>query len=423
MNLAHPDLIFRNFRLATFAPPGSVLSDAEPKFLQPDTPYGQIENAIIGVRDGLILWIIPENQCPKSLLDVNTIDGQRRWLTPGLIDCHTHLVYGGDRVDEWEKRLTGISYAQIAREGGGILSTVRETRNAHVDQLVESAMKRLRPLLREGVTTIEVKSGYGLDLETELKMLQAARQLEQQTDIRVHSTLLAAHTVPPEFHGRADKYIDLVCQQIIPAAQPYCSAVDVFCESIAFSVPQTVQVFESARQHDLDFKVHAEQLTRSGSAVVAARMGALSVDHLEYLSVEDCREIGKTETVATLLPGAFYFLGETQLPPVAALRDNQIPIAIATDCNPGSSPFTSLLLIGNMACHLFGLTPEEALAGVTINAAKALRKDSQIGSLQPRRKADFAVWDVETPAEILYQIGRNPCVQIFFGGRERTMKV
>lgn len=423
--LSQPQLVFLDFRVATMATAGTVLAASTTGsafYKQPESPYGQLENAAVGVADGRVIWVIAAESMPEFQNPFETLIGNGKLLTPGLIDCHTHLVYAGDRTNEWEQRLTGVSYEQIARSGGGILSTVAATRSASQQQLFESAAPRLKSLMAEGVTTVEIKSGYGLELESELKMLRAARQLEQAFDVSVETTLLAAHTVPQEFAGQSDRYIDLVCEEIIPAAKGVCSSVDAFCESIAFNVEQTTRVFEAARRNGLKFKVHAEQLTRTGISLIAAQMGALSTDHLEFLSEADCQVLGHHRTVATLLPGAFYCLRERQQPPVVALRNNNVPMAVATDCNPGSSPISSILLAANMACNLFGMTVEESLAGITINAAKALGLDNEIGSIQPGRRADFAIWDVDSPAKILYGLGSNPCVAVYRAGKKREQQ-
>jgi len=339
-------------------------------------------------------------------------------LTPGLIDCHTHLVHGGNRANEWEMRLNGYSYEEISRQGGGILSTVKATRAASESELYQSAESRLRYLMNQGVTTIEIKSGYGLDVETELKMLRVARKLEDDFPIRVETTLLGAHSIPPEFKSNPDLYVDLVCDEMIPAAKDLCTSVDVFCESIAFSLDQTRRVFEAALNAKFNIKVHAEQLTRMGAAAMAAEMGAISADHLEFLNDEDCRIMSKHGTVATLLPGAFYCLNESQKPPVDSLRRTIVPIAIATDCNPGSSPVVSLLLMANMACNLFRMTPDEAFAGITRNAAKALKLDHQVGTIEAGKVADLVAWEVDSPAELVYAVGANPIRRVYFGGRE-----
>ncbi len=405
MNLPKPDSVFTGFRIATMDPERGSAA------------YGAVNDHAIGVVDGRIAWLVAEEELPAFDDTVDVISGSDRLLSPGLIDCHTHLVYGGNRAREWEMRLGGVSYEEIARQGGGILSTVKDTRSWPEELLVFMALRRLKQLMAEGVTTVEIKSGYGLDLETELKMLRAARTVGEKSGVHVETTLLAAHTVPPEFKGRADEYVDLVCYEMIPAAVELCTSVDAFCESIAFNVAQTKRVFKAARKAGLNIKVHAEQLSHTGSAVMAAERGALSADHLEYLTPDDCRALAEHGTVAVLLPGAFYCLKETQQPPVPALIEHGVPIAIGTDCNPGSSPVTSLLLIGNMGCNLFGLTPEQSFAGMTRNAARALGLQEQIGMVREGLQADFAVWDVESPAEILYGIGTNPCEGSYRGGK------
>lgn len=387
--------VFENFHLLTMQPGRE--------------PYGLVRDGAIVVEGGLITWLGTIADLDDHSAD-KTIDGNGRFLSPGLIDCHTHLVYGGNRADEWEMRLNGVPYEEIAKRGGGILSSVNATRAASEDELVEGASKRIDALIAQGVTTVEIKSGYGLDLETELRMLRAARRLGEAHDVTVKTTLLAAHAVPPEFTNRADDYIDLVCNEIIPAAKDLCDAVDVFCESIAFNIDQTRRVFETSKAAGLPIKIHAEQLSNLGGAALAARMGALSADHLEYLSDADCQVLAEHGTVATLLPGAFYNLKETQKPPVEALRANGVPIAIATDANPGSSPVGSVLLMAHMACTLFGLTPEEAIAGLTRNAALALGMGSTHGQLREHYVADFAMWDIQSAAELAYGIGHNPCV-------------
>ena len=373
------------------------------------------------VEDGTIVWIGAESP-PANAHSAKVINGNGRFLSPGLIDCHTHLVYGGNRADEWEQRLNGVSYEEIARRGGGILSTVTATRQTAEDELLKSAKRRAIRFVEQGVTTVEIKSGYGLDLETELKMLRVARRLEKALPIRVHTTLLAAHAVPPEFAGRADDYVELVCNEIIPAAatEGLCGVVDVFCESIAFTLDQTKRVFDAARAAGLQIKIHAEQLSPSGAAKLAAEMGAISADHLEYLRHPDCAVLAKNNTVATLLPGAFYTLRETQLPPLDALRSAGVTIAIASDTNPGSSPMASILLVANMACTLFHMPPEEAILGLTRSAAKALRMHQHFGTLQVGKIADLAVWDIESPSELAYGIGHNPCVETYIGARSTS---
>jgi len=339
-------------------------------------------------------------------------------LTPGLIDSHTHLIWGGTRTHEYELRLQGASYEDIARSGGGILSTVTATRALEEDELVAQSAPRLEALLKEGVTTIEIKSGYGLNVFDELKMLRAAAQLEASWPVRVRKTLLAAHAVPPEFQNDADSYIEMICEELIPmaAAEGLADAVDVFCENIAFTVTQAERIFEAARKAGLGIKAHAEQLSNSGGSELAARFSAWSADHLEYLDEAGIMALQKSGTVATLLPGAFYFLGETQKPPVELLRHHQVPMALASDLNPGTSPFASLLLMMNMGCRLFGLTPEEALAGTTRVAARALGMDNRIGILQVGRDADMLLWDTDELALLSCQFGGIPLTQRIFKG-------
>jgi imidazolonepropionase len=370
--------------------------------------YGEVRDGGLTADDGHITWVGPRAELPRVRAAVE-LDGRGRWLTPGLIDCHTHLVYAGNRALEFERRLDGSTYEEIARAGGGILSTVRATRAASEADLVRQSEPRLRRLLAEGVTTIEIKSGYGLDLGTELKLLRVARGLCAAQGIDVRTTLLAAHALPPEYAGRADDYIALVCDEIIPAAvrERLVDAVDAFCERIAFSPAQVRRVFESARRERIRVKLHADQLSDLGGASLAAENDALSADHLEHASAEGIAALAHAGTSAVLLPGAYYFLREQHAPPVAQLRDAGVPIAIATDCNPGTSPVTSLLLMLNMACTLFRLTPEEALAGVTCNAARALGASDR-GRLAPGTRADLALWDVADPAELAYALGANP---------------
>jgi imidazolonepropionase len=343
-----------------------------------------------------------------------------RWVTPGFIDCHTHLVWGGSRATDWEARLSGVPYTEIAKRGGGILSTVRATRATGEDELVAATLPRLRALAAEGVTCVEIKTGYGLTLGDELKMLRAARRVASECGVEASLTLLAAHAVPPEFSGRADDYVSLVCDEIIPAVarDKLAEAVDVFCESIAFTVPQCDRIFASAKAHGLAVKGHVEQLTNSHGAELVARHGGWSADHLEYLDDAGVRAMAQAGTVAVLLPGAYYFLREKQKPPVEALRAAGVPMAVATDLNPGTSPFASLRLAMNMACVLYGLTPEEALAGVTREAAKALQRADRLGTLEVGKQADFLVWDVTHPAEIVCQLGVTPLVQHVVRGKE-----
>ena len=380
-------------------------------------PYGLIEDALIAIADGRIAWIGRRADAPTEIRTLPTREQGGRLATPGLIDCHTHIVHGGDRAREFELRLEGASYAEIARAGGGILATVTATRAADEDALTETALARLDSLIAEGVTTIEIKSGYGLDIDTELTMLRAARRLAAEREIEVVTSFLGAHAVAPEYKDRADAYLDEVCLPALDAAaaEDLADAVDGFCEGIAFSPEQIARLFDRAEELGLPVKLHAEQLSNLGGAALAASHGALSADHIEYLDRAGARAMAEAGTVAVLLPGAFYTLRETQKPPVALLRELDVPMAIATDCNPGSSPLTSLLLTLNMACTLFRLTPEEALAGVTRVAADALGLDDR-GVLDEGLRADIAIWDVGHPAELAYRIGFNPLHQRIFGG-------
>jgi imidazolonepropionase len=393
-------------RVATMAP-------------QADTPYGLVEDAAIAVEGDRIAWIGPERELPPDMVQRCTRrhDAGGALVTPGLIDCHTHLVYGGDRAAEFELRLNGASYEDIARAGGGIASTVKATRAASEEDLMAQSQPRLRALMDEGVTTVEIKSGYGLALEHERKCLRVARCLGELNPVDVRTSFLGAHALPPEFAGRADDYIGEVLE-MLPAlhAQGLVDAVDAFCERIAFSTQQTARVFEAAAALGLPVKLHAEQLSDSGGAALAARYGALSCDHLEWLSPEGAAAMAGSGTVAVLLPGAFYFLRETRQPPIALLREQQVAMAISTDCNPGSSPCTSLLLMLNMACTLFRMTPQEALAGVTRVAAQALGLQDR-GVLAVGKRADFVLWDVERPAQLAYALGANPRRQTVFKGK------
>lgn len=376
-------------------------------------PYGLIPDAAVVVADSIIEWVGMRDQLPARYQDglLQSLKGQL--VTPALIDCHTHLVFGGDRSREFEQRLSGASYAEIAQAGGGIVSTVNATRSASDDTLRDAALSRLDRLLAEGVAVVEIKSGYGLAIDDELRMLRVARSLEIGRPVKIVTTWLAAHAVPQNYLGRADAYIDEVA---IPGlqrahAEGLVDAVDGFCETIAFTPKQIERVFVAARALGLPVKLHAEQLSDQKGAVLAASFDALSADHLEFLAPEDCAALAHAGTTAVLLPGAFYTLRETQLPPVKALRDNHVDIAIATDCNPGSSPLTSLLLAMNMACTLFGLTPEEALAGSTRNAAKALGLASSFGQIKRGLSAELCVWSVSHPAELSYWFGSNPLSQ------------
>ena len=383
-----------------------------------DTPYGEIHDGAIGIRGETIAWVGRERDLPRDASAHASLDACGAWATPGLIDCHTHLVYAGNRVDEFEARLNGSTYAQIAEAGGGIKSTVRATRGASDDELVAQSRPRLAALAAEGVTTVEIKSGYGLDTANELRQLRAARRVAADVGVDVRTTLLAAHSLPPEFIGRADDYIDLVCGEIIPAAasQRVADAVDAFCDKIGFTAAQTRRVFEAARDHGLPVKLHADQLSDTGGAALAAEFSALSADHIEYTSDAGVAALARAGTVAVLLPGAFYALRETRVPPIAALRAQRVPMAIATDCNPGTSPATSLPLMLNMACTLFRLTPAEALAGVTRHAARALGLGDR-GAIAVGQRADIALWDIVLPAELCYRIGGNPCRGIIRGGQ------
>jgi len=386
-----------------------------------DDSYGEIRDAAIAVKDGLIAWLGPQSQLPVYTASI-THDGQGAWLTPGLIDCHTHIVYGGNRSNEFEDRLNGVTYEDIARRGGGIVSTVTATRAASEAELLAQSLVRVQRLMQEGVTTLECKSGYGLDLDSESKILRVARRLAQQLPLRICTTFLGAHAVPPEYAGRADDYITVVCEQMLPAlvAEGLVDAVDAFCEEIGFSADQTERVFKAARQHGMPVKLHAEQLSDQGGAALTARYQGLSADHLEYLSDAGIAAMAAAGTVAVLLPGAYYFLRETKLPPVAGLRAASVPIAISTDCNPGTSPMTSLLLAMNMACTLFRMTPLEALQGTTRHAAQALGLARQVGKLAVGMQADFALWQVDRPADLSYAMGANPCCGVVFGGSTRA---
>lgn len=373
-------------------------------------PYGLVEDAAVAIEDGRIVFAGERAALPQGWSDAPAQDYGGRLATPALIDCHTHIVYGGHRAREFEMRLQGASYEEVARAGGGIVSTVSATRELSEDALVAGALPRLDALIAEGVATVEIKSGYGLTVADELKMLRAARRLGQLRPVRVKTTYLAAHALPPEYKGRANAYIDDVVLPGMDAAheEGLVDAVDGFCEGIAFSRDEMARVFDHADKLGLPVKLHAEQLSNLGGARLAASHGALSADHLEYLDEDGVAAMAEAGSVAVLLPGAFYTLRETQLPPVDALRRAGVPIAVATDCNPGSSPLASLLLTLNMACTLFRLTPEEALAGATREAARALGLAGEIGTIEPGKRAELVVWDVEHPAELAYRIGFNP---------------
>ncbi|CNE11993.1 imidazolonepropionase [Yersinia mollaretii] len=382
--------------------------------------YHLIPQGAIAVTGGKIVWMGPHSELPAFNTSREVVY-QGGLITPGLIDCHTHLIFGGDRSAEFEQRLNGVSYAEIAAQGGGILSTVKATRNSSEQQLLEQALFRLTPLLAEGVTCIEIKSGYGLDLESEMKMLRVARQLGELLPITVKTTCLAAHALPPEFAGRADDYIDFVCHTIIPhvAAEGLADAVDAFCEHLAFSPTQVERVFLAARQAGLPIKLHAEQLSALNGSTLAANYNALSADHLEYATESDVQAMGKAGTVAVLLPGAYYLLRETQCPPVELFRQYNVPMALASDANPGTSPALSLRLMLNMACTLFRMTPEEALAGVTCHAAQALGLQATQGTLEIGKLANWVHWPLSRPAELAYWLGGQLPATVVFQGETR----
>lgn len=404
MQQLHPDdVIWRNARLATM-----VADDP--------APYGLREQYALVVRGQTILAVIPESDIPAG--HRNGVDLGGRLVTPGLIDCHTHLVFGGDRAAEWEQRLNGVSYQTISEQGGGINATVTATRGSSPDALLNVAQSRLERLMNEGVTTVEIKSGYGLNADAEEKMLQVARQLGLNNPIDISPTLLAAHAVPAEYRQEPDAYITRVCDEIIPALwqRELFDAVDVFCEKVGFTPAQTERVFQAATALGIPVKGHVEQLSNLGGAALVSRYKGLSADHIEYLDESGVQAMAQSGTVAVLLPGAFYFLQERQRPPVAQLRKYGVPMAVATDYNPGTSPFASIHLAMNMACVQFGLTPEEAWAGVTRHAAKALGRGETHGQLRAGYVADFIVWDAHNPVEMVYEPGRNPLFQRVFRG-------
>ena len=401
--IEHCDLLIKQVKLASMQANGK--------------PYGLVDNACVAVTAGKIVEVLNHDDNLPTATD--TIEGQGQWLLPGFIDCHTHLVYGGSRANEFEQHLLGVSYTDIAKQGGGIRSTVQATRAASHQQLLHSAIARAQRLAEEGVTCIEIKSGYGLDLDTEIKMLQVAKQLEQHVDVSVVTTYLAAHALPTEFAGRADDYIDFVCHKVMPqiARLGLASAVDVFCEGIGFSPEQCQKVFMAAKQHGLPIKAHVEQLSDLKGARLAAEFNALSVDHIEYLVEQDVAVLKSTGTVAVLLPGAFYYLHESQKPPIAALREHNVPMAVATDLNPGTSPMASLLTAMNMACVLFGLTPEEALRGATCHAAQALGLAQSKGQIQVGFDADLCLWDIQHPVELVYGLNQHRPGKTWLAGR------
>lgn len=380
-----------------------------------------IRNAAIAVKDQTIVWLGKQADIPEDYKNPSKAiyELDAGWLTPGLIDCHSHLVYGGNRSDEFRKRLEGESYEAIAHQGGGIISTVKATREASEESLLLSAARRLATLLNEGVTTVEIKSGYGLNLDTEIKMLSVARQLGESFPVDIRTTLLAAHALPPEYKDNADGYIDHICDVILPAANDakLVDAVDGFCENIGFTVEQIEKIFNKAKSLNLPVKLHAEQLSNQNGAALAASYQALSADHLEYLDEAGVKAMADSNTVAVLLPGAFYFLQETKLPPIDLLRQYNIPMAIATDCNPGSSPCTSLLLMLNMACTQFKLTPEEALMAVTKHGAQALGLQDTHGQLKVGMQADFVHWSIDEPEDLAYYFGDNPCRLVIKNGQ------
>ena len=386
------DRTFTNARLATMA--GAA-------------PYGALEAGAIAVRDGRIVWVGPTADAPDC---DDTTDLEGRWVTPALVDCHTHLVFAGDRSGEFERRLNGESYEAIAKSGGGIAATVEAVRHSSAADLAAATLPRLDALIQEGLGTVEIKTGYGLNFKSELNMLKAIRSLGLVTGLRVQSTLLAAHAIPPEYSGRADDYIDEVCLPLIheAAREGLADAVDAYCERIAFTPEQTRRVFSAAREAGLQIKLHADQFSDSGGASLAAEFGALSADHLEYTSESGIVDMSKAGTVAVILPGAYYMLGETQKPPIEALRKAGVPMALATDANPGSSPVLSLLTIANMGCTLFGLTVEEAIAGITREGARALGLQNEIGTIEVGKRCDLAVWDVDNLAQLIQWIGACP---------------
>ena len=383
-----------------------------------DVPFGLIADGALAVHDDTIVWVGPRTELPPEFSAARVVDVGGRCITPGFIDAHTHVVYGGDRAQEFELRASGAGYAEIARAGGGILSTVRATRAATAAELAAAADRRVAAMQRDGTTTLEVKSGYGLDRDTELRMLRVARALPERHALRVRTTYLGLHALPPEWN-EAEAYVTFVCDDVLPAVagENLADAVDAFCEAIAFTPAQVARFFDAAVALGLPVKLHADQLTPGGGAELAARYGALSADHLEHVRDGDLAALAAAGTVALLLPGAAYFLRETALPPLARLRELGIPIAIATDCNPGTSPLVSPLLAMNLACTIFRMTPEEALRGFTVNAARALGLADTIGSLAPGRKADFVVWDVEQPGHLAYPMGANPGCSVVVAGK------
>ena len=401
--MADWDLLLTNAKIATLRD-GAV-------------DYGIIEDAALAIADGKIAWFGPMHELPRKSVEENrSLAG--RWITPALIDCHTHLVFGGDRASEYERRLAGVSYEDIAAEGGGILSTVRATREAEIDSLFEDGLLRLRQLAESGVATVEIKSGYGLDVATELKMLGVARDLGQASAVSVQTTLLAAHSVPPEFSGKPDQYIDLIINEMLPEVveRGLADAVDAYCESFAFDAPQIAKLFRAASKAGLRVKLHADQLSDGGGAELAAHFKALSADHLEYSNETGIRALASAGSTAVLLPGAFLTLRETQLPPLAALREHGVPIALATDCNPGTSPLCSMPEAMALASRLFSMTPEECLAGATREAARALGLLQSRGTIERGKRADLAIWNINHPRDLTYWMGRNPLQELLIEG-------
>lgn len=395
-----------------------LLTNAQLATMTGPHPYGLQSDGSVVIEDETIVWAGLTSDLPQKHNGHNAIDLGGALVTPGLIDCHTHLVHGGNRAREFEMRLEGASYEELARAGGGIVSTVKATRDASFENLVASALPRLESLISEGVCTIEIKSGYGLDQDNELKMLRVARHLETLRPVRIKTSFLGAHAVPIEYVGRADDYITDVCLPTLEAAfkEGLVDAVDGFCEGIAFDPQQIELVFKKAKELGLPVKLHAEQLSNIGGTQLVAKYGGLSADHIEYADDDDARALAQAGTIAVILPGAFYTLREKHSPPIQSLRTHGVPIALATDCNPGSSPLTSVLLTMNMACTLFRMTPEESLTGITTNAARALGL-SDSGKIAAGYRADLCVWDVKHPAELSYKIGYNPLKQRIFGGR------
>lgn len=403
------DLLLTDARLATMRAADTAAA----------APYGAIENGAIAIEDGRIAWVGPAADCPqREARQRRSLDG--RWITPALIDCHTHLVFAGNRAAEFEQRLRGVSYEDIAAAGGGILSTVRATRAASVNELLRASLPRMAALRAEGVATVEIKSGYGLELDSELRMLDVARQLGQNSGMQVSTTFLGAHVTPPEHAGRPDDYLSFLVDELLPAAieRGLVDAVDAYCEHLAFSPAQVARLFAEAKALGLPVKLHADQLSDSNGAELAARFAALSADHIEHSSEAGVQALAEAGTVAVLLPGAFLTLRETQLPPIDALRDHGVRMAVATDCNPGTSPVCSLRAAMHLACALFRLTPEECLAGVTREAAQALGLAGDRGTLTIGKRADLAVWDIEHPAELTYWLGLNPLHGLFMAGKE-----